>query len=167
MTEIVAFTQINGIPGDGIGDFVAALGDYSGESLLRIAALIAFDGLIPLGAGFTDNVLSFVKGLSPSELESNQTFKGVRELIPGDNAQGQLGFITDSLESTKGWIDSFVADNSLTQAGLVSNLSKFVEVSSDKLDYLGAFLDVSVKYYRHTGIQTLARRLIERAVAEI
>jgi hypothetical protein len=40
-------------------------------------------------------------------------------------------------------------------------------VSKDKLDYLGAFLDIAVKYYSHTGTQTLARRLIERAVAEI
>jgi len=167
VTELVAFTQINGIPGDSIGDFVAALGDYSGESLIRMAALVAFDGLIPLGAGFSENVLSFIKGLSPSELEGNQTFKGVRELIPGGNSQGQLSFITESFESTKGWIDNFVSGNNLTQAGLVSNLSKFIEVSSDKFDYLGAFLDVSVKYYRHTGVQTLARRLIERAVAEI
>jgi hypothetical protein len=44
---------------------------------------------------------------------------------------------------------------------------KFVDVSKDKLDYLGAFLDITVKYYSHTGTQTLARRLIERAVAEI
>jgi hypothetical protein len=49
----------------------------------------------------------------------------------------------------------------------VNNLTKFVEVSKDKLDYLGAFMDVAVKYYTHTGTQTLARRLIERAVAEI
>lgn len=167
VTEIVAFCQINGIPGDSVGDFLAALGDYGGESLMRMAALVSFDGLIPLGAGFTENVLSFVKKMSPSELEGNQTFKGVRELIPGGNSKGQLAFITESFESTKGWMDNFVSGHHLTQAGLVSNLSKFVEVSSDKLDYLGAFLDISVKYYRHTGIQTLARRLIERAVAEI
>jgi len=43
--------------------------------------------------------------------------------------------------------------------------ARFVEVADDKLDYLGAFLDVN--YYEHTGTQTLARRLIERAVAEI
>jgi len=88
-------------------------------------------------------------------------------LIPGDNSAGQLAFIQESFDSTKGWMNNFVSDHKLTQQGLVSNLSKFVEVSSDKLDYLGAFLDMSVKYYRHTGVQTLARRLIERAVAEI
>ena len=40
VTELVAFCQINGIPGDSIGDFVASLGDYSGESLMRMAALV-------------------------------------------------------------------------------------------------------------------------------
>ncbi len=123
--------------------------------------------MIPLGAGFTKGALDLLKGMSPSELEHNQTFKGVRELIPGNNSAGQLAFITESFESTKGWIDSFVSTNNLTQSGLVKNLTKFIEVSSDKLDYLGAFLDMTVKYYRHTGIQTIARRLSERAVAEI
>jgi hypothetical protein len=42
-----------------------------------------------------------------------------------------------------------------------------VEISDDKLDYLGAFLDVSTNYYAHTGAQTLARRLIERSAAEM
>ena len=50
---------------------------------------------------------------------------------------------------------------------MIDNLSKFVEITDDKLDYLGAFLDIAAKYYGHTGTQTLARRLIERAVAEI
>ena len=167
VTELVAFCQINGIPGDSLGDFLAALADYSGESLIRMAALVSFDGLIPLGAGFTKGALDLLKGMSPSELEHNQTFKGVRELIPGNNSAGQLAFITESFESTKGWMDSFVSTNNLTQSGLVKNLTKFIEVSADKLDYLGAFLDMTVKYYRHTGIQTLVRRLSERAVAEI
>jgi hypothetical protein len=167
VTELVAFCQINGIPGDSIGDFLAALGDYGGESLMRMVALVSFDGVIPLGAGFTDQALSVLKGMSPSDLEHNQTFKGVKDLIPGDNSAGQLGFITQSFESTKGWMDNLVASKGLTQSGLVNNLSNFVEVASDKLDYVGAFLDMTVKYYRHTGIQTLAHRLIERAVAEI
>ncbi len=167
VTELVAFCQINGIPGDSIGDFVAALSDYSGESLMRMAALVSFDGLIPLGADFSSKALAFIKGMSPSDLDNSQTFKGVKDLIPGGNTAGQLSFITESVESTKGWMDGFVSSNNLTQSGLTSNLSQFIDFSKDKLDYLGAFLDISVKYYRHTGIQTLARRLVERAVAEI
>lgn len=167
VTELVAFCQINGIPGDSIGDFLLALKDYSGESLMRMAALTAFDGLVPLGATFTEQALSVVKGSSASDLEHNQTFKGVKELIPGENDKRKLNFITESFEATKGWMDEFVSSKGLTQSGVVDKLSGFVDFSKDKLDYLGAFLDMSVKYYRHTGIQTLARRLIERAVAEI
>ncbi len=167
VAELVAFCQINGIPGDSIGDFLASLKDYSGESLMRMAALVCFDGVIPLGASFTDKALTMLKGMSPSEVSGNQTFKGVQELIPGNSDAGKLSFITESFESTRGWMDNLVSSKGITQKGLVDNLSSFVEFSSDKMDYLGAFLDVSVKYYRHTGVQTLTRRLVERAVAEI
>lgn len=167
VTEVVAFCQINGIPGDSLGDFLSALGDYSGESLMRMAALVSFDGVIPLGADFSSKALNMVKGMGPSDLEKNRTFKGVKEEIPGGNSKGKLAFITESFESTQGWMDKFVSKNNITQSGLVDNLAGFVEGSKSKLDYLGAFLDVSVKYYEHTGVQTLSRRLIERAVAEL
>lgn len=167
VVELVAFCQINGIPGDSIGDFLAALGDYSGESLMRMAALVCFDGLVPLGPDFILKGLSTVQSLSPSDLEKNQTFKGVNPLIPGGDTAGKLGFINQSFDSVKGWMGDFVASRNLSQEGVIDNLSRFVEISKDKLDYLGAFLDIAVKYYTHTGVQTLSRRLIERAVAEI
>lgn len=167
VVELVAFCQINGIPGDSIGDFLASLGDYSGESLMRMAALVCFDGLIPLGPDFVLKGLSTLQGMSPSDLDTNSTFKGVSELIPGGNRAGQLSFITESMDSVKGWMTDFVSSRNLTPETVVDNLSKFVEISKDKLDYLGAFLDMTVHYYEHTGAQTLARRLVERAVAEI
>lgn len=167
VAEIVAFCHINGIPGDSVGDFLRALGDYSGESLMRMAALVAFDGVIPLGAEFSSRVLSAIQGMSPSDLDKNQTFKGIQRDIPGGNTKGKLAFITESFESTRGWMDQFVADRGITQAGLVDGLAGFIEGSRAKLDYLGAFLDISVDYYEHTGVQTLTRRLVERAVAEL
>jgi hypothetical protein len=167
VVELVAFCQINGIPGDSIGDFLAALGDYGGESLMRMAALVCFDGLIPLGPDFILRALETLGKMSPQDLEQNSTFKGVSSLIPGGNPAGQLGFINQSFDSVKGWMTDFVGSRGLTQDKVVSNLQNFVEISKDKLDYLGAFLDVSTNYYTHTGVQTLTRRLIERAVAEI
>lgn len=167
VVEVVAFCQINGIPGDSLGDFLASLKDYGGESLMRMAALVCFDGLVPLGADFSLKALNAIQGMTPSELEKNQTFKGVEELIPGGNTDGKLGFIRESFSSTKGWMDNFVVSRNLTPDKVIDNLTHFVDVSKDKLDYLGAFLDMYVKYYEHTGVQTLARRLIERAVAEI
>lgn len=167
VVELVSFCQINGIPGDSIGDFLAALGDYSGESLMRMAALVSFDGLIPLGGDFIQKGLSTISQTTPGELEKNQSFKSVKPLIPGGDSAGQLGFIGQSFDSVKGWMGDFVASRNLTQQTLLDRVRGVVDVSADKLDYVGAFLDVAVKYYTHTGTQTLARRLIERAVAEI
>ncbi|MFB2836154.1 hypothetical protein [Floridanema evergladense] len=167
VVELVAFCQINGIPGDSIGDFLAALGDYSGESLMRMAALVCFDGLIPLGPDFIQKVLSGFNNTSPQELEQNQSFNSVKDLIPGGNPEGQKNFIQESFGSVSGWMSSFVSSRDLTPQKVAKNLSSFIDVADDKLDYLAAFLDVSTNYYEHTGIQTLARRLVERASAEI
>jgi hypothetical protein len=167
VTELVAFCQINGIPGDSIGDFLAALGDYSGESLMRMAALVSFDGIIPLGPEFADKALSIFDSTSPHELEGNQTYKSVQELIPGGDSGGKKNFITKSFDSTKGWMKGFVSQKNVTREGLLSKIKGVIDFTDDKADYVGALLDMNVKYYRHTGLQTLARRLVERAVAEI
>lgn len=167
VTELVAFCQINGIPGDSIGDFVASLGEYSGESLIRMVALVCVDGLIPLGPDFINKALSSINQTSPQELEQNSTFKNIQDSIPGNNSSSKLNFIGESFDSVKGWMGNLVASNNLTPQKVVNNLQNFTQIADDKLDYLAAFLDVSTNYYEHTGTQTLARRLIERALAEI
>ena len=167
VTELVAFCQINGIPGDSIGDFVASLGEYSGESLIRMVALVCVDGLIPLGPDFINKALSSINQTSPQELEQNSTFKNIQDSIPGNNSSSKLNFIGESFDSVKGWMGNLVASNNLTPQKVVANLQSFTQIADDKLDYLAAFLDVSTNYYEHTGTQTLARRLIERALAEL
>jgi hypothetical protein len=167
VAELVAFCSINGIPGDSIGDFVASLGEYSSESLIRMVALVCVDGLIPLGPDFISKALSTINQTSPQELEQNKTFQNMQEAIPGNNSSSKLNFIGESFNSVQGWMGNLVASNGLTPQKVVHHLQNFVEVTDDRLDYLGAFLDVATNYYEHTGTQTLARRLIERAVAEI
>jgi len=167
VVELVAFCQINGIPGDSIGDFVAALGEYGGESLIRMVALICVDGLIPLGPGFISKALSGISNTNPQELNQNSTIQSIKDTIPGGNDAGKLNFIGESFDSVKGWMSGVVESNNLTPQKVVSNLQGFMDIADDKLDYLAALIDVSTNYYEHTGTQTLARRLIERAVAEI
>ncbi|MGJ5628578.1 hypothetical protein [Nostoc sp. CALU 1950] len=167
VAELLAFCQINGIPGDSIGDFVASLGEYSGESLIRMVALVCVDGLIPLGPDFISKAISGINQTNPQELEQNSTFQNIKDVIPGNNASSKLNFIGESFDSVKGWMSGLVSANNLTPQKVVSNLQSFVDIADDKLDYLAAFLDVSTNYYEHTGTQTLAHRLIERAVAEI
>jgi hypothetical protein len=168
VVEIVAFCQINGIPGDSIGDFVSALVDnYTGPSLMRMAALVCFDGIIPLGPDFVRKVSSTLEGLSPKELEGNEEFKQINDLIPGQTTAGKLDFIGRSFGSVRGWMVNFVDERNLTPEKVASPLKRFIDFSDDNLDYLAAFLDISTNYYEHTGVQTLARSLIERAIAEI
>nr|WP_199306810.1 hypothetical protein [Anabaena sphaerica] len=167
VAELVAFCQINGIPGDSIGDFVGALGEYSGESMIRMAALICVDGIIPLGPDFIQKSLSMISQMNPQELDQNSTFRAMSNVIPGSGTSGKLDFIGQSLDSVKGWMNGIVSGNALTAQKVLGHFHGFLEFSDDKLDYVAAFLDMSTNYYEHTGTQTLARRLIERAVAEI
>lgn len=167
VVELVAFCQINGIPGDSIGDFVASLGEYSGESLIRMVALVCVDGLLPLGPDFINLALSRISQTNPQELEQNATYKNIQDAIPGGDSRGKLNFIGESFDSVKGWMSGLVASNGLTPQKVAHNLQSFLDVADNNLDYLAAFLDVSTNYYEHTGTQTLARRLIERAFAEI
>lgn len=167
VTELIAFCQINGIPGDSIGDFVASLGEYSGESMIRMAALVCVDGLLPLGPDFIQRALSSISNTTPQELEKSNTFRNIRDDIPGQDSGSKLNFIGQSFDSVKGWMSNLVANRDLSPQKVATNLQSFMQVADDKLDYVAAFLDVSTNYYEHTGTQTLARRLIERAVAEI
>ena len=167
VVELVAFCQIKGIPGDSIGDFVAALGEYAGESLIRMVALICVDGILPLGPDFVQKSLAFLSSMNPQELDQNSTFKSIKDAIPGNGIGGKIDFIGQSLDSVQGWMNGIVSANALTAQKVLNNISGFLDFADDKLDYVSAFLDVSTNYYEHTGTQTLARRLIERAVAEI
>ncbi|TPX27151.1 hypothetical protein [Cylindrospermopsis raciborskii] len=167
VVELVAFCQINGIPGDSIGDFVAALGEYAGESLIRMVALICVDGILPLGPDFVQKSLAFLSSMNPQELDQNSTFKSIKDAIPGNGIGGKIDFIGQSLDSVQGWMNGIVSANALTAQKVLNNISGFLDFADNKLDYVAAFLDVSTNYYEHTGTQTLARRLIERAVAEI
>ena len=167
VVELVSFCQINGIPGDSIGDFLASLADYGGESIMRMAALVCFDGLIPLGPDFISKGLETIENLTPSQLEHNRSFNAVGEMVPGDDSHSKLGFIGESFASVSGWMGNFVAERDLTPQSVISSLQGYVDIADDKLDYVAAFLDMTTNYYEHTGIQTLARRLVERAIDEI
>jgi len=167
VAELLAFCQINGLPGDSIGDFVSALQAYEGESLMRMSALVCLDGLVPFGADFIMNVESTLNNLSGAELSNNPVFSKIEKLIPGGSRDGQIGFIGSTFDSVKGWMTGLVGDRNLTRDSVVSHLQSFVEFSEDQLDYLAAFLDMSTNYFEHTGTQSIATQLIERAMAEV
>ncbi|MDA0811890.1 MAG: hypothetical protein O3C21_05820 [Verrucomicrobia bacterium] len=167
IVELIAFTKVNGIPGDSFGDFVKALGEYGGESKIRMAALLCFDGLIPLGPDFVEKARAGLGGMSPDRLAENATFKRIEKFIPGNILGDKLEFVRGSFDSVTGWMGKFVADNDLSVGRVAGKLADYVEGADGKLDYLGAFLDMSTNYFEHTGTQSMAIRLIDRAVNEV
>ena len=132
-----------------------------------MAALIAFDGLIPLGPDFISLVSSTLDKTESGQLEENTMYQHLRDFIPGVDSVSKLAFITESFNSVRGWMGDFISDHGLTQARILNGVERFVDVSDSKLDYVAAFLDMTTNYYQHTGTQTVARQLIERAVNEI
>lgn len=167
VAESIAFSKMNGSPAIEIDDFKAALTSYHHESLIRMAALICIDGLIPLGPDFISKVRSILGGLNPSLLQQNATFQNLSNVIPGGSTGDKLGFINQSLASVQGWMGNFVSSHHLTPQMVLGNLKNFVDIADDKLDYVAAFLDMTTNYFEHTGTQTVARKLIERAAKEI
>lgn len=164
--EVIAFCRLHGIPTN-IEAFRASLANYHNDSVMRMAALVAVDGLIPLGPDFILKVHSTLNRLQPSQLESNATYQSISSAIPGGSTAGKLGFIGQSFGSVQGWMNNLVASRRLTQQTVVSHLQQFMNVADDKLDYLAAFLDMSTNYYEHTGTQTVARNVILRAAEQV
>lgn len=167
VVELIAFCQINGIPGDSFADFVKSLSDYRHEALMRMAALICFDGLMPLGPDFFSMVMGMLQKSGVTELDKNERFQQVKALIPGNGTTEQLGFIQKSFGAVEGWVKQFVASRQLSAGKIVDNMKGFADGIAGKLDYLSAFIDLTTNYYSHTGTQTVARSLITRAASEI
>jgi hypothetical protein len=165
--EIIAFTKINGIPGDGVADFIKSLSDYRFEALMRMAALVCVDGMIPLGPDFLSKALGMFQKTGASDLASSDKFKAVSSLIPGANVAEQANFLQRGLKGVEGWVGSFISQRDLSVDKIVGNLKKYIDGIEGKLDYVAAFLDMTTNYYEHTGTQSIARSLISRAAGEI
>jgi hypothetical protein len=167
VTELLAYTAINGIPGDSIGDFVKGLTNYKGEALIRMVALMTVDGLVPLGPDYVSKALGFLQKGGTTALEQNDAYQRIKSAIPGGSTVEQLGLISKSLSSVSDWMTSFTKQHDLSAAKVLSSLKHFIDITDDRLDFVAAMIDETTDYYEHTGIQSVARSLIERAVNEI
>lgn len=165
--ELAAFCLINGIPGDSIGDFVKALGEYGKDSRMRMVALASLDGVVPFGSDFLDRAVSILNSAGADDLQQNKLYQSVEAYLPGTSPAEKKSLIEKNFDATRGWMQDLVSQSGLTQDKVIDSLSSVVDMTDRKMDYLAAFLDMTTDYFEHTGTQTLARRLIERAVNEI
>jgi len=159
--ELIAYSKMNKISINP-QEFAKALREnYRDAALMRMAALVTIDGLIPLGPDFLSKIHDTLSGKGTRQLENNPSFNAIRNYIPDSD---KLGFINETFEAVQGWIENLISSVGLTPETLLSHLSDFIKFSDDKLDYVAAFLDTGTNYYEHTGIQTVARKLIEKAI---
>jgi hypothetical protein len=165
--EMLAFTQVNGLPGDSFAAFGDSLREYSGEARVRMAALVCFDALLPLG----DNALHRLDGLlgqvGSRELHQLPSYAGMASLLPGRGDAAHLSFVRRGVDQWIGWADGFAADLGLSGQRAVRALETTIGPWHGGMEQLATFLDAFTDTYSHTGVQAVARRLVERAAAEI
>lgn len=157
--EGLAYVNLHGLTGERFGEFEKSLQNASNETAIRLAALVALDGLIPLGPDFLMKVSSALES-PPAGAEQQGLFSKLVDLVPGGNP---LNYARGVFGSVQGWLGSFVAQKGLTQQGLVSKLQGALQMSDGKLDAIASLLDASTNYLSYTGTQTAARHVIVKS----
>jgi CRP-like cAMP-binding protein len=166
VAEPAAYCYVNGIPGDSVGDFASSLASYGKEELMRIAAWLALDCVLPLGPDFMQKILDAVRYASESDLWDNALFRKLSEHLPGDVA-AQKALFEQNLDAGAGFLNAMVQERAVSQESILERVRQYVDIADDKLDVLAAAIDLSTNYFEHTGIQTVTRRLVSRAYGEI
>ncbi len=171
VAELLAFGLMNGFPSadpDGIARFAGALADYGRYDLMRIAAWVVYDGILPLGPDFLPKMITtFTEAASSDLLVNNRVFTTLGARLPGDTANDKRDFIIQTLQRTGDWIDRFVREKGLTQEKVMGQLEGVLALAGGSGDYIAAAIDASTSYTAHTGTQTVARRLARAAYEDL
>ena len=163
--ELVAFTLTNGLPGDSVSDFAAALVNYGKEEKIRLASWLAIDCVLPLGPDFILKILEALDGPLES-LQESRAFQFVSAHLPGGLGE-QRDTIKKNLEESRGHLEGMVASHGISQESVLAKVKEYVALADDKLDLAAAALDLATNPFEHTGTQTVVRRVVARAYGEI
>jgi hypothetical protein len=163
--EIIAFCKLNGIPQPNPQEFANSLANnYQNASLMRMAALVCIDGILPLGPDFLSKIQNMISGADAGNaIAQNPIFQSINNFLPGNSPTDKVGFVSQGFNSVQGWMNNLVAKTGVTPQSIAGGLSSFIQIADDNLDFVAAFLDQTTNYYEHTGIQTVARSLILQA----
>lgn len=167
VAELAAFCYCNGIPGDSFGDFASSLASYEKEDAMRLSAWIVCDCMIPLGPDFLTRIVDLLQELSDYELGENSRFAKIMAYLPGSGVAEKRDLFRNNLDAASSAISGFVEQKGIEREGALARIKDYLGVADDKLDYLAAGVDMATNYFEHTGVQTVARRVISRAYGEI
>lgn len=165
MGELLAFGLLNGMPtqgSEGLSRFVGALEDYARYDLMRIAAWVVFDGVIPLGPDFLGKIIGTFSEAANDSLGSNAVFDKLGGQIPGNSVPEKKAFILETLNRTGDFMDRFVKEKGISQDKVMAQVQGVLGVADGGMDYVAAAIDASTDYMTHTGTQTVGRHLAKR-----
>jgi hypothetical protein len=165
--EMLAFTQVNGLPGDSFAAFASSLNEYAGEARVRMAAMVCFDALLPLGDQALHRLDGLLGQVGNRQLHQLPAYAGMASLLPGRGEAAHLSFLRRGVDHWLGWADGLIAELGLNGQRAVRALESTMGPWQGGMDQLATFLDAFTDTYAHTGVQAVARRLVERAAAEI
>lgn len=160
--EFGAFVACNGIPGDGVADFVKAVGSYAKEEKIRLASFVAFDCVLPLGPTFLDKLTGAVNQVASSSL-----FASIGSLLPGASAGDKVGNLSRAVTGVGGSLTGLVKSANLSPETLLAKVKGLIDANETRAEYVAAAIDIGTNVFEHTGIQTVARRVITRAYNEL
>lgn len=171
VAELVAFGLLNGIPSadaDGLARFTGALADYGRYDLMRIAAWVVYDGLLPLGPDFLPKMIgTFTEAASSDALTNNRVFASLGERLPGSSLPEKRAFMVTTLQRTGDWVERFVADRGLSHDRVMGQLESVLSLAGGTGDYVAAAVDAGTALTSHTGTQTVARSLARTVLHDL
>lgn len=166
--EIIAFCQLNGIPQPNPQVFAATLSsNYQDAALMRMIALVCLDAVLPLGPNFLAKIHGIIDNADAGIVTNNPVFGAVSGFLPGNSTSEKFGFITQGFNAVQGWMDGFVSKTGITPQSIFDSLGNMIQIADDNLDFVAAFVDQVTNYYEHTGIQTVAQKLIEQTYSSM
>lgn len=161
--EIMASLSLQGLPTDmqGIGN---QINHFKNETAVRMATLIAIDGLLPLGPNFVQKISDTLQNGGQSNLMNQINLGGVQQFFGSNQSVQQIWQrLVEIFQSSQQTITQFLAQKGINQANVSQQLGNVVNFSADKVDYVSAYLDMTTNYIYHSGSLTVLRKMIENA----
>lgn len=167
VAELSCFCLTNGLPGDSVGDFVSALGAYGKEEKMRLVYWLACDLILPLGPEAMNTVLGYIENLADQYFGENSRFAKLASYLPGSAIADKKALLVGTMQSSVPMLNGVIQSQGITQDNILAKIREFTNAHEGKLDYLAAAVDLTTNVFEHTGIQTVARRVVTRAYGEI
>ncbi|WP_019509025.1 hypothetical protein [Pleurocapsa sp. PCC 7319] len=165
VVELIAYSKMKRLSLLSPQEFVTELrAHYTGAAMMRMAALICLDGLLPLGLDFVQKVTSFLNREGRQAIEASPAFETVAGMIPSSD---KFGLIKNTFDTVSDWMSNFVSSTGVTPQSISSQIGNIVELADDSFDLVAAFVDQSTNFFAHTGIQSVARQVILQANEDV